>query len=119
MQLYPEYDCSKCDEDKRIERGHDEDAPIPYWTDLRGEKQSRCPRLPIFNDPSRFNAVIGAYNAYKNGFLPDEGGVRNQAGLFLDIMSVVDNAIEECREVKRSKDKSKNVLPGTSLLGKS
>lgn len=105
--LYSEFDCSDCPPETRVKRGHDEDAPVPYWTDIKGEPQARCPYLPLFNDPTWFNKIMSAYNSYKAGFLPNVGAMGDQPALFPELMSVFGSALDTAQATKRKTEPRK------------
>jgi len=112
VRLYPEFNCAKCDERQKLERGCEQDAPFPYWTDRDGQERSRCPRRPIFEDPGWFGAIISAFNFYKNGFLPHVGGMADQAALYPFIMATIDDVNNVCDKIESEKPRgdSDNLL---------
>lgn len=74
----------------------------PYWTDLDGNKRSRCPRRPVYENPEFFNKVLAAHASYSAGFLPRAGGMHDQHCNFPTIMSIVEGAVAECNEANRN-----------------
>lgn len=102
-------------------RGCEKDAPIPVWTDKDGVNHKRCPRRPILENVRWFNTIINAYNAYKNGFLPHEGGMQWQAAKFASIMTIVDATVHDCDEQLREIEQRRanvNASGTVSLLKK-
>lgn len=120
MSLFPNYDCVTCTGEQKIERGCTTDRVVP-WYNFENKKQMRCPRRPIFEDPTGFNKVIGAYNGYKAGFLPHTGGMNDQPAKFLKTMSVVESAQSKCEEEmnrRKSKRSDSSGSGAVSILGK-
>lgn len=111
VRLYPHFECVDCIERKKqAERGCEQDAPFPYWTDSDGLSRSRCPRRPIYENPQWYNEIIAAYNHYKNGFLPHAGGLVDQPALYPFVMGSIDAIIRMCDEVDNKNPSEGNLL---------
>jgi len=46
--------------------------------------------------------VLSFYSHYKNGFLPDSGGLLEQAATFLDAMNIIASAVTEAESAEQA-----------------
>jgi hypothetical protein len=116
MELYPQFECRTCTARMKQDRGCDTDAPFPYWTDIKGEERSRCPRRSFYENPHLINTIISAYNHYQNGYLPHSGGLQDQSALFANLMGLVQSTIAKCEGVKKQKPGSNTPDDKESVL---
>lgn len=79
----------------KIERGCNQDSPIPTAWEIGGYKFQRCP-LKIL-DRSIYSG-IKAYNYFKLGILPNAGGWREQSSKFIDLMGIIERDIDNIRK---------------------
>jgi hypothetical protein len=119
MERFRDYDCNKCSETQKIERGCEADC-LNAWIDNDGNKRYRCPRRPILENPRYFSKVVAAFNNYKNGFLPVAGGINDQPALFSKTIAIIEDTISQCEEFNKIQEKLiKKPKAGTvSLLRK-
>jgi hypothetical protein len=82
-------------------RGADRDAGN-YWELPDGEKQNRCPRVAIHENPDWWGDVSTTYSAYEKGFLPSQGGIDDQPALLVPIMATISSALDDERELKQA-----------------
>ena len=83
-------------------RGCEEDAKLPVWKDnVNGivTPMYRCPYAMLSN---RTLVMMRFYHFYEKGFLPNEGGILNQANTFVSAMMILDEKIAAI--VKRQRD---------------
>lgn len=92
-------DCSQCpnvnDKPDRCES----EEPI-VWQD-QVEASIKCPNL----DLPKFEKYFTAFNFYKAGFLPHEGGWLNQPNTFIDIIQII--AREEANYTREQFEKQR------------
>ena len=95
------FDCRTCKKANLCEsRGCIEGIPSssPY---LYGdEKIWKCP-LTFYNEEIAQAVVL--YGAYKNGFLPDQGGILDQTARFSDYMELIGEHVKEREEQELQK----------------
>ena len=72
-----------------------------YWELPNGEKQNRCPRVHIKEDPEWWMDIILTYQAYEKGFLPSAGGIDAQTYLLVPLMATISSAINDEEEMER------------------
>ncbi len=80
------------------------------------EKQNRCPRRHIKEDPEWWSNIIGTYNAYDKGFLPARGAMDDQPALFEPIMATMSSAIsleDELAKAKTDRNRPQQAPEGT------
>jgi hypothetical protein len=105
MELYPTFDCVTCTALQKRDRGCEQDAPFPYWTDIKGSERFRCPRRSFYENPRLINTIISAYNHYQNGYLPHAGGLQDQSSLFAILMGLIERTISKCEKAKQPSNK--------------
>lgn len=59
----------------------------------------RCPSRALTKDTL---SVLSFYSHYKNGFLPDSGGLLEQAATFLDAMNIIASAVTEAESAEQA-----------------
>jgi len=70
----------------------------------------------MLDEPAYFNLIFSAYAAYKEGYLPEEGGTNSQPAKFVPLMTIVDSTVSYCTDAE---DTQRNVSSGgESLLGR-
>ncbi len=92
-------DCQSCTEILQKSRGCEKKAAIPAFN-LDGEDFYRCPLKIITRQSIEY---IRFYNFYREGYLPNTGGIMDQPGKFLDAMQIVEGAVREIEEEARKK----------------
>ena len=80
-------DCRKCKGALRVHRGCDADSPIPGKWNIDGWRFQRCPNKVVSLSSFEY---IQAYNMYKNGFLPNQGGWLDQSAKLIDAFTIID-----------------------------
>ena len=83
-------DCSACSKEQKIERGCDEDSPIPDRWQIKDYKFKRCP-VKLITSGSRW--CINAYTFFDKGFLPNSKGWLEHSNKFIEMISIVRNEI--------------------------
>jgi len=86
-----DFDCSRCTEAAKKERGCHEPAKRPVVS-IGGEKYYRCP-VKLIRPWAKW--VLGLYRHYRDGHLPYSGGVMDQPAKLMEAFLVVASAIEE------------------------
>lgn len=102
VELLPERRCSTCQPAQKAQWGCTEDAQLPVEMD--GETLARCPRRPLLDDSGFYSEVFWLYQAYQKGFLPEEGGLQDQATVLIECFQVIDAAISAA---ERERDRIK------------
>jgi len=100
-----ELDCRTCSEGQRIERGCEEDSPIPGVWKLDKWEFRRCPRSLV---EKRSVEYLNAFFFFGKGYLPNAGGWLDQPLKFVQAMLVVEREAARVREEKEDANK-----PGT------
>ncbi|MCF8719210.1 hypothetical protein [Nitrospina gracilis] len=67
---------------------------------MQGEHIPFCP-ISVANP--EIIIMIGAYNHYKNGYLPGPGGIYDQTAKFMRAVDVIGNVIHQHDEAERKK----------------
>ena len=109
----PELDCSNCSLHQKKERGCEEDTIVPV--SIMGEDSYRCPRRPILEDSAAFSYYLRLYRQYRQGTMPEPGGMLEQCALTMDIFSVLDQVyyeVEKHQAEERHKERNRNQFPG-------
>ena len=90
-----------------------------YWELPNGEKQNRCPRTYINEEPENWSYIVSAYNAYDKGFLPSPGGMDAQPSLFMPTMTIIHSALQEENEYERQQaEKMRELADRTNAKSK-
>jgi hypothetical protein len=87
--------CPKDPSLRRV-RGCDEKAPIAVF-ELDGERHYRCPYFYLTDEIWEF---LSFYGHYKQGFLPDAGGIGDQSWTFITACSVLTGQLAKLEERK-------------------
>jgi len=87
----------------RQARGCNADAPYPIY-ELDGEPIMRCPLKLI--KPETYT-YLRFYGHYKQGFLPNEGGLLDQPLKYLQAMEVIHAAMNEMHIEEMRKNANK------------
>lgn len=74
--------------------------------DIDGETVFRCPRRPILENPRLWNEIFFLYSSYKQGFLPEAGGLNDQPSRLMEYLRHVDMMVSECEEERRRIEKT-------------
>ena len=69
-------------------------AQLPLTID--GELVWRCPRRPLKDDPTYWQRLLLHYDLFRDGHLPDEGGVSSQSFKAISLFGVVADTMAEC-----------------------
>lgn len=95
-----EFDCRRCPEAAREERGCYGPVGRPIYR-LGDEEYDRCPVRLV--EPWTHEVLV-LYRHYKNGFLPYAGGVTDQPAKLMRAFLLIENAVSEA-EAERAKKK--------------
>jgi len=60
-------------------------------------------RCPLTQVDSRVDSFFEYYNKYLKGYLPDEGGWRDQAAVFNDVIKIIEREYVNVAEKKKKK----------------
>lgn len=52
-------------------------------------EESRCPRRPLYDEPNFFYKLFGLFSMYKDGFLPEPGGINSQPALLVEYFAQI------------------------------
>ena len=91
-----ELDCQKCSEKKKRAWGCEEETKEPFLT-IDKEEIRRCPLKLITVQSMDY---IRFYGYYKEGYLPNAGGILEQPAKFLDTVTEIENILAEIRQEK-------------------
>lgn len=115
-------DCATAGEGERQQYGCDarwvcdpEHEGGGYWENaaiapvqIDGEDMPVCPCRYIPQAPGFWREVTLMFQAYRKGFLPDTGGLNDQAAKGIEILQIVDQAVNEAeRELQAQEANSK------------
>ena len=92
-------DCQACTGNLKKARGCTEEAPVPMF-DLDGKEYCRCPLKIITRQSMEY---IRFYSFFRDGYLPNAGGIMDQPAKFLDAMSMIESVLAETQEEMRKK----------------
>jgi len=90
--------CRKCLPAQKVDRGCTKNTVVPGRWQIDGEGYSRCPASLATKMSCE---LITAYNFYKNGYLPNGRGWRNETNKFIQAMQVIDRAMQKEKENAR------------------
>jgi hypothetical protein len=62
----------------------------------------RCIKRPVYENPEWFSEILTTYRAYQKGFLPNEGALNSQPKGFLQMVNIVDDALNSVHEIRRN-----------------
>lgn len=88
------FDCKICTGAQKRERGCIEKSNVPVF-DLDGEQFFSCPIKMITDRTSKF---LRFFKFYKDGFLPNQGGILEQPKMFLDAIQIIDSELNDIIE---------------------
>ena len=94
-----ELDCRKCSEGQKVERGCEEDSPIPGVWKLENWEFSRCPKRLV---EIRSVEYLNAYFFFEKGYLPNAGGWLEQPAKFVHAMVLIEREVVRAREEKEN-----------------
>lgn len=100
-----DFDCSKCDVWMKTVRGCNGDALETAVLD--GENLTTCIRRPIFDNPELFSVLFRTFKNYKDGHLPEVGGIMDQSNYFIEAVEVISNSVADCEEELRKRSEAK------------
>lgn len=120
VELLPERRCSTCQPAQKAQWGCTEDAQLP--TEMDGVALTRCPRRPLLDDPDFYSEVFWLYQAYQKGFLPEEGGLQDQATVLISSFQVIDAAMSaaeaERERIRKSREAMEKRARGMAAKGR-
>lgn len=108
MVLLPEWQCETCTALQKEMRGCTEEATKPV--ELDGEKQLRCPRRILLDEPRYISEVWWLYSKYVDGILPEHGGLYDQPAKFLAVVRLLDGAKSAATSEKEEQDKRRKAI---------
>ena len=90
-------DCRKCTLLQKRSRGCEAEAEQPFFIEVNGEKEvlKNCPIRLVAPLTVR---IMQLYRFYKQGFLPNTGGILQQSSVLLTAFDVIENEVERIRE---------------------
>ena len=94
-----ELDCRKCSEGQKVERGCEEDSPIPGVWKLENWEFSRCPKRLV---EIRSVEYLNEYFFFEKGYLPNAGGWLEQPAKFVHAMVLIEREVVRAREEKEN-----------------
>lgn len=65
----------------------------------------RCPRRPFLEEPAFFNELLWSFGRYKEGHLPEDGGLRSQPYRLIELFRVIEVGNFEADQALKEKDK--------------
>lgn len=74
---------------------------------IEDEEWFQCPRRPLKDHPRFYAELIRHWHFYRNGFLPDPGGLNQQSYALVRMLHHMDGIVEEVREAKRSEEEAR------------
>jgi len=83
----------ECDNECKLYR--DVDHPIKNRWTIGEYEFSRCPKTYV---DSEFYEWFTLYDLFKKGIMPVEGGFYNQSNKFVQIVTYIDNILEEHKQ---------------------
>lgn len=98
----PERNCGTCTDRRKIAWGCTTDAKEKAFLD--GEPLLRCPRRPLLDDPESIGYIFWLYRQKEKGYLPEPGGLNDQPAIFVQYMTIIDRALDFCREEQRKRE---------------
>ena len=84
-------DCQRCTDNLKEARGCIKKLSVPVFN-LDGDDYFRCPLKIITKQTGEY---VRFYNFFRDGYLPNAGGIMDQPGKFLDAMSIIESAVGE------------------------
>lgn len=90
------FDCQKCDEKLKEERGHYKDGIVPFW--VQGKVIRRCPLTLI--TPLSYE-YIKAFSFYESGFLPNGNGWINESHKVIEAFIIITNASKTSNNIEK------------------
>lgn len=112
--LLPNWDCTTCKAQQKLERGCTTEPLIPQEMD--GEVLTRCPRRPMLDYPALFADVFSVYSWYKRGGFPDKGTYLDQAAAFVQVVEIIEQAIAEAKAAKEKIEATKASIKKPSVV---
>jgi len=88
-------DCQTCPVNLRVERGCEQDSPIPGKWQIEGVSYQRCPRSLLTKDTLEY---LYAYSFFRNHILPNSGGWLDQPKKFRDAMLIIEDQVAKMDE---------------------
>ena len=70
---------------------------------LGKERLTTCPRYFVKRHGRAFSRLAELYAHYKNGFLPDRGGIQDQSALTMEALQIFGAGVAEGNEQQRTK----------------
>ncbi len=100
-ELIPSLMCTSCGEQQKRVRGCEAPPQQPVMFD--GAPMERCPMRPWLDDPASLNDVFKFFRWYRQGLLPDEGGIIDQSNTYVSAMLTVDRGLDDAMSEKQKK----------------
>jgi hypothetical protein len=108
LVLLPEWQCHTCTAAQQLQRGCITDATKPI--ELDGEKQVRCPRRMMLDEPQFISEVWWLYSKYTDGILPEHGGLYDQPARFIAVVRLLDNVKASATSEQEDRDKRRRAI---------
>lgn len=90
-------DCRRCTNDQKIERGCEQDSPIPGFWKFDDFETSRCPVKLITKVSVK---LLEAFLYFKQGYLPNAGGWMDQPAKLFEALEVIETEILKIQDKK-------------------
>ncbi len=101
-ELLPERKCHTCTLGQKERWGCTKDAPgAPLVID--GVESRRCPNRPFLDDPLFYSEIFRLSGWVKKGFLPEPGGVLDQANCLVECLEIIEDAHYAAQKAKEEK----------------
>ena len=78
---------------------------------INGEEIYSCPRRPLKDNPLGYSELFGLFQHYKNGFLPEGGGIMDQSPKLMNLLSICDMVVSEIEQQKIEEQKTPKGRP--------
>jgi len=94
-----ELDCRTCSEGQKIERGCEEDSPIPAFGNSISGSLDDVQEVLV---EKRSVEYLNAFFFFGKGYLPNAGGWLDQPAKFVQAMVVIEREVARVREEKEN-----------------
>ena len=94
-------DCRKCTLLQKRSRGCEAEAEQPFLMEINGQQEvlNNCPIKLVTPVTVR---IMQLYRFYKQGFLPNTGGILQQSSVLLIAFDVIENEVERIKEIENA-----------------
>lgn len=111
LVLMPERECTICTKRQQKDWGcHARQKPDGTWEQksrtpnvIEGEERWDCPRRPVKDEPSEWNAMLRHFQMFKKGHFADGGAMNDQAAFYVDLMQLIGTTVAQCEAEEAAK----------------